>query len=643
MTIRSKVIGAFGVAIAAVLVMALALFLAAPSVGTAVFCGAALTVAIAPCVYVARGFAFRAMRLGGDTGVRLSTSRTAHTDDKSRIGVTGTPPGGGGAPGCVLVGDSDSQGLRDCQRMLESGGFKVMDALEGQAVLVRARVARPDAIVLSAGLSRPDPLECVRRLKADTSTSEIPVLLVWDGNRADAEYEAALAAGVDGLASEPIREIEFLHRVRTMVRQHRGGIELREINKQNAEDKRVIELVFDYSRSLSSALTLGAILAKTVSVAATLTRCRRVTLMLPDERKANLVIASALGVDDATLGVRVPMCGAMAGRVFQSRKPIVMNERGPLKDVRSEFDSSFFEKSPLASAPLRAAAKSIGVLNLADREGDLPFEQKELEYINQICNMAANAIANIRSRKARDGARDSIVDVLGLLAEYRDDNTGRHIDRVTQYSVLLAEELQKSDAFGNQIDERFMRNLPRAVPLHDIGKVGIPDRILLQPRHLTPSEMETMKLHVDIGVSTIHSLRDRVPGADYLRMAEEIAASHHEWFNGKGYPKGLCDQEIPLSARIVALADVYDALTTARAYKPAFSHAEACGMVSDAAGTQFDPVVVDAFRKRQHQFKVLAAELADPLWAAAHVRDPARKQMDESEDQSASVYSLAPI
>ncbi|MCZ6698631.1 MAG: HD domain-containing protein [Planctomycetota bacterium] len=624
-----------------VLIMALVLLLASPSLATAAFCVAAIMLVIAPGVFITHGIKARASRRVRDLAAQSpSTVRSGHEAGGAEAGPASAIVS---TPTRVIVCDSDPRGRRDCRRVLEPGGFEILEAPDGQGALSKARAAPPDVIILDSELAKPDALECARRLKGDSATCRVPLILLSNGVRGDDEIEAALAAGVDGFATTPIRELEFLHYVKTMQLQHRGMLELQEINKLHAEHQRAMQLVFDYSRSLGSVLTLGAVLAKTVSVAAALTRCRRVSILLPDDRKENLVVASSFGFDESTVPMRIPMCSAMAGKVYQSLKPIIINSRGPSDDVQGEFDSAFFTNTPLVCAPMRAAAKSIGILNLTEREGDQPFASHELEHIYQICNMAANAIANIRSCKARDGARDSIVEVLGLLAEYRDDNTGRHIDRVTQYSVLLAEELQKSDAYRNQIDERFLRNLPRAVPLHDIGKVGIPDRILLQPRKLTKDEMDIMKLHVDIGVSTIRSLRDRVPGAEYLKMAEEIAASHHEWFNGNGYPKGLRDKAIPLAARIVALADVYDALTTARPYKPAFSHAEAFAMLLDASGTQFDPSIVGALRKRQHQFKVLAEELADPHSAGPDEIAKMPRREDEAKDENASCYSLAPM
>jgi putative two-component system response regulator len=153
--------------------------------------------------------------------------------------------------------------------------------------------------------------------------------------------------------------------------------------------------------------------------------------------------------------------------------------------------------------------------------------------------------------------------------------------------------------------------LKRSAPLHDIGKVAIPDSILLKPARLMPQEMSVMKRHAEVGWQTICAVTERMPSVPSLNMAAEIAYAHHERHDGAGYPRGLCAQEIPLAARIASVADVYDALTTWRPYKRALSHDEAVWLIADRAGTQFDPVVVDAFRQCAGGFEELARELAD--------------------------------
>ncbi len=176
---------------------------------------------------------------------------------------------------------------------------------------------------------------------------------------------------------------------------------------------------------------------------------------------------------------------------------------------------------------------------------------------------------------------------------------------------MLAEDLRELDQFRDQVDDAFMYSLIRAVPLHDIGKVAIPDHILLHSGKLTPKQMTIMRTHAEIGARTIESLIERSPGVGFLRMASDIARYHHEWFDGSGYPLGLQGKTIPLSARICALADVYDALSTKRVYKEAISHDKAVAIVLESSGTQFDPVVVEAFAQREKEFAELASAMVD--------------------------------
>jgi putative two-component system response regulator len=203
--------------------------------------------------------------------------------------------------------------------------------------------------------------------------------------------------------------------------------------------------------------------------------------------------------------------------------------------------------------------------------------------------------------------QDVTVFALAQLAESRDLETGLHLERIRSYCVVLAKELQQSSPYANQIDDRFLDDLYRSSPLHDIGKVGVPDSILRKPGSFTPEEYLTMKQHVLVGAETLEKAAERGGCGRFLTMAAQIARYHHERYDGTGYCEGLKGQEIPLPARIVSLADMYDALTTSRVYKPAYDPLMARDMIKAECGRHFDPAVVGAFLRRFSEFQTLVA------------------------------------
>ena len=207
--------------------------------------------------------------------------------------------------------------------------------------------------------------------------------------------------------------------------------------------------------------------------------------------------------------------------------------------------------------------------------------------------------------------RDVVIFSMAKLAESRDPETGKHLERIRYYSQVLAEALAAHNNFSEEIDKQFIDNIYLSSPLHDIGKVGIPDCVLLKPARLDDEEFNLMKDHTNIGFKTLNEALTKYPQADYLRMSAEIALSHHEKFDGSGYPKGLKGDEIPLSAQIVAIADVYDALTSNRVYKSAFSHNVAKGIIIEESNTHFNPEMVDAFLSKEDKFIEICNKYTD--------------------------------
>ena len=205
-------------------------------------------------------------------------------------------------------------------------------------------------------------------------------------------------------------------------------------------------------------------------------------------------------------------------------------------------------------------------------------------------------------------ANEITIEAMGLVAESRDPETGGHIQRTKNYVRLLAKELSKIPKYSDVLTHKVIEELYHSSPLHDIGKIAITDNILLKPGKLDDNEFEIMKEHAMIGESTIANAQKRLGGVPFLNIAKEIAGTHHEKWDGTGYPRGLNGDDIPLSGRLMALADVYDALISKRSYKPPFDHMEVVKIIKNESGKHFDPEIVEVFLKLNEEFFAIALE-----------------------------------
>jgi len=202
--------------------------------------------------------------------------------------------------------------------------------------------------------------------------------------------------------------------------------------------------------------------------------------------------------------------------------------------------------------------------------------------------------------------QQATIESMAALAEYRDPETGQHIHRVKGYVTLLAEELRMHPEHSKLLTRDYIELLSLSCPLHDIGKVGVPDHILLKPGPLTPEEFKEMQRHTEYGRDAILSVQKKLGQMPFLRLAEDIAYTHHERWDGGGYPQGLKEQEIPLCGRIMSIADVYDALISRRVYKPPFTHSKALEIILSGSGKQFDPDIVEVFAEFSEGFRKVA-------------------------------------
>ncbi len=246
---------------------------------------------------------------------------------------------------------------------------------------------------------------------------------------------------------------------------------------------------------------------------------------------------------------------------------------------------------------------------------ELSRKNADLELIIEVTtehsdDVEADLLDRVQAQvKEISNSQMAMIFALAKLAESRDKCTGAHLERVRRFCGILAERLRCNTPYSARIDDTFVLNIYHASPLHDIGKVAIRDDILLKPAKLTAREFEAMKRHTVLGSETLQAVHEQYPRNEFVRMGIAIARYHHEKWDGSGYPTGMVGEDIPLCARIMAVADAYDALRSERPYKPPFSHERTVEIISKGAKAQFDPTIVDAFQDSQGEFKVIMDDL----------------------------------
>lgn len=218
----------------------------------------------------------------------------------------------------------------------------------------------------------------------------------------------------------------------------------------------------------------------------------------------------------------------------------------------------------------------------------------------------------VRQRTAQlEIMQDVIINSMAGLAEYRDPETGGHIKRTQHYVKLFANKLMKMDQYKHILSNNIVELLFKSAPLHDIGKVGVPDNILLKPGKLTALEFNEMKKHTIYGKKILSIARKQLGEDSFLKYAEEIAYTHHEKWNGSGYPRGLSGQDIPITGRIMAIIDVFDALISKRVYKPPYDFSKATKIIVEGKGIHFDPILVDIFMDSLEEMRSIALDHYD--------------------------------
>lgn len=495
----------------------------------------------------------------------------------------------GAGRGVLLVDDNAVQ-CKLTRLQLERLGFIVTTAADGAEALRAARSWRPDVIVSDVLMPAVDGFELCQAIRADEQLGRVPVILMSSayvededrrlGARAGAtaylergpelgELERALASCLGNQTAPPPEpfpafEVEHARRVRHQLEQH---VAAEAALSHQLELKTVqLSVVAGISNLITRALDTADVVGET------LLRCMEVAGIAAG-------VAWMHGPDGAlqwTADAGAAEYAAAARRAVEQRE--VEHELFPDGGlVTLEPDDAGHE---VAVASLATRGEPLGMIAIAWHE--LDSDRERLGFVRTIAGQLSEAIATRSAIEQLDGSREETIRRLALAAEFRDEDTARHTERVSRYSRLLAERLGLGDERAELIRI--------ASVMHDVGKIGVSDTILLKPGPLTAEEFEQIKLHTSFG--------HRILGGshvDLLDLAAKIALTHHERVDGTGYPRKLRGEEIPIEGRIVAVADVFDALTSPRVYRPAMSIESAIETMRAGRGTQFDAQVLDTF------------------------------------------------
>ena len=523
----------------------------------------------------------------------------------------------------VLLVDDCPANRRLCEKLLEHEGFATTHATNGAEAVDLAGSILPHVIIMDVMMPVMDGLEATRALREGLLTSRIPIIIL-SAKAEEQDITAGLTAGADEYIVKPIRTREFRLRVRSMARLRQTQLDLERANATLYQRTQLLSRLNLFSEHVLENTNVEAICREIVEAAAEFMRSERVSLLVFEPSSQCLRFGYAIGIDEGLWReLTVPLDSPVAGEVFTTRKEKVLGDGDFCPGTAGTYASLGFASVPLICEPLPGKEGPVGVLSVTEKRCGGDYEHEDVCTLRQFAQTAALALNNVLTRQKLDQTRDSIIFSMAKLSEYRHQETGRHLERVQELSALLARHLAADPRILEKIDDQFIIDLRRAAPLHDIGKVAISDSILLKPGKLTDEEFRTMQDHTRIGAETLRSVITGGHEAGFLQTAVDIARHHHERFEGTGYPDALAGDDIPLSARIVCLADTYDAIRMKREYKPARTHEEASSEILKASGTQFDPRIVqaycaldDAFRdtyERLHEEADLRSDAPAPL------------------------------
>ena len=362
-----------------------------------------------------------------------------------------------------------------------------------------------------------------------------------------------------------------------------------------SEWRRRLSLLLKFTKRASTTTKLDDLLLLLVEEARSVLNADRATVFLVDRK--NQELWSKVASQTAT--IRVPLDRGIAGSVVMTGQ--LENVADVYKDPRfnSEIDkrTGYRTKSVLAAPMFNVKDQVIGVFQVLNRKNGKSFDQQDEEVLTLLADQASGHVENAQLYQDIRKATQETIIRLAAAVEFKDHDTRAHLWRMSQYSAIVAREMG--------FDAEWAENLRLAAPMHDIGKIGVPDAILNKPGKLTPEEWVEMKKHPAHGAEILKDSDNEL-----MQMSAVVALCHHEKWDGSGYPRGLKGEDIPIEARIATIADVFDALTSKRIYKPQFSLKDTLGIIQTDSGKHFDPKVVDAFIRALPKITPIMEEFA---------------------------------
>lgn len=354
--------------------------------------------------------------------------------------------------------------------------------------------------------------------------------------------------------------------------------------KQVVESQRILELLFAYMPKIAAERKMDGLLILMADLGRSIVAADRCSLWLVDNDRGELWTKVAHGVSE----LRIPHDAGFVGYSVRTGEPLLIKDayQDPRFDRRSDEKTHYRTTSVMTVPLMNSAGNVMGVFQAINKQGTneqgeaAVFSIQDLERLSLTAVYSAKTVESAMLNMELEATQREIIHILGEVSEYRSQETGDHIQRVAEISYMLAKFLG--------LPENEVERIRLAAPMHDLGKVGIPDAILNKPGRFTDDEYTVMKTHSEIGYNMLHNSKRKL-----LRFAAEIARSHHERWDGRGYPKGIAGEEIPLAGRICSVADVLDALSSPRCYKQPWPEEKVKEEFLKQRGAQFQPELVD--------------------------------------------------